>query len=136
MATSNLSAQQLAQQIEKLVEDFIAGGRGAATAALDRAFGRAVPKRRSEGPGRRTGREMASKRAPSELDELAERLYEAIRAKPGEAMTVLAPIVGSTPRALQLPAKKLKAAGRIRSVGQRSLARYFPMVKTAGSRSS
>lgn len=62
---------------------------------------------------------------------LGERLYEAVCAKPGETMSVLAPIVGATPRELQVPATHLKKAGRIRSVGQKQQTRYFPMVKNA-----
>jgi len=46
-------------------------------------------------------------------------------------MGVLAPAVGAAPRALQVPASRLKRAGRIRGVGQRQFARYFPMVKNA-----
>jgi hypothetical protein len=65
------------------------------------------------------------------MERLSEQLYEAICAKPGESMSVLAPVIGSTPRALQVPAQRLKAAGRIRSVGQRRFARYFPMAKGA-----
>lgn len=131
---TNISAEQLAQQIERLVEDFVAGGRAAATAALDRAFASAksrgrpaatAPKREQVGP----------RRPPQEMEALRERLYEAICAKPGESMSVLAPTVGATPRALQVPAKHLKAAGRIRSVGQRQSARYFPMVKSSSKSS-
>lgn len=134
---TNISAEQLAQQIERLVEDFVAGGRAAATAALDRAFASAksrgrpaatAPKREQVGP----------RRPPQEMEALRERLYEmyeAICAKPGESTSVLAPTVGATPRALQVPAKHLKAAGRIRSVGQRQSARYFPMVKSSSKSS-
>ena len=126
MSTS-MSAQHLAQQIERLVEDFIAGGRAAAAAAVDRAFASATPRGRSV--TKPAKRQVGPRRPAREVERLSEQLYEAICAKPGESMTVLAPIVGSTPRALHLPAQRLKAVGRIRSVGQRRFARYFPMAK-------
>ncbi len=58
---------------------------------------------------------------------LSKRLYEAVCASPGVAMTVLAAHIGATPRALNRPALILKRAGRVRSVGQRHATRYFPM---------
>ena len=60
---------------------------------------------------------------------LSERLYAAICANPGESMSALAPVVGVSPRVLQVPRAKLKEAGRIRSVGNKQYTRYFPMVK-------
>jgi hypothetical protein len=43
-------------------------------------------------------------------------------------MTVIAARVGEKPAALHLPMQQLKEAGRVRSAGERSLTRYFPMV--------
>jgi hypothetical protein len=43
-------------------------------------------------------------------------------------MAVLAPVVGASPRELGRPMAVLKAAGRVRSVGQRHMTRYFPML--------
>jgi hypothetical protein len=128
--TTNISAYELAHQIEQLVENFIAGGRAAAAAAVERAF--APPKaERKTGTPRRARRRLAPRRAPAQMAALSERLYDAVCAKPGETMTVLAPIVGVTPRELQVPATHLRKAGRIRSVGQKQQTRYFPMVKNA-----
>jgi hypothetical protein len=59
---------------------------------------------------------------------LAEKLYEAVRANPGETMTVLMAKVGGTARALNRPMTVLKRAGRVRSVGERHHTRYYPMV--------
>jgi len=42
-------------------------------------------------------------------------------------MTVLAAAVGATARELHRPVTLLKRSGRIRSVGNRSGARYFPL---------
>jgi hypothetical protein len=46
-------------------------------------------------------------------------------------MAVFADEIGCAARDLQRPMAKLKAQGRIRSVGQRSLTRYFPAVTRA-----
>ena len=71
--------------------------------------------------------------ATAEISAIGERLYQAVCAKPGAPMTVLAVDVGATPRALNRPMMHLKRAGKIRSVGQRHLTRYFPLVgETAG----
>lgn len=65
---------------------------------------------------------------------LSERLCEAVCARPGEVMTVLGPALGASPRELHRPMAVLKAAGRVRSVGQRHLTRYFPMLGDAAPR--
>jgi hypothetical protein len=132
--TTSKSAQELAQQIEQLVEDFIASSRNAATAAVERAFEAAKTERKTRSL-RHARRKLAPRRSPTEMDVLSERLYDAVCAKPGETMGVLAPFVGATPRALQVPATRLRKAGRIRSAGQRQLTRYFPMVKNASKSS-
>jgi hypothetical protein len=127
------NAQDLARQIEDLIADFLAGHRAAASAAVQRAFASAPSVGRPR-TSRKTPVEVAPRRAPDELTALSDRLYAAICAKPGEAMMVLAPAVGATPRALSLPANRLKRAGRIRTVGERQATRYFPMPKS-GARS-
>ena len=127
------NAQDLARQIEDLIADFLEGHRAAASAAVQRAFAGAPSVRRPAAP-RKAPTEIAPRRSVDEVTALSDRLYAAICAKPGEAMVVLAPGVGATPRALSLPANRLKRAGRIRTVGQRQATRYFPMPKS-GSRS-
>src|SRR5256885_1064876 len=105
--STNMSACELAKQIEQLVENFIQGSRMAAAAAVERAFASATPRSKAR-PPRSAARQIAPKRSLQEMETLAERLYEVVCAKPGEAMVVLAPIVGATPRALQVPATRLK----------------------------
>lgn len=119
--TTNLT-EGLQRQIERLVREHLAAQQKAALAAVERAFApagavRARPVRSSPGRRRRT----------SELVHLAERLCDAVRACPGETMTVLAASVGEKPRALNRPMLHLKRAGRVRSAGERHLTRYFPM---------
>jgi hypothetical protein len=59
---------------------------------------------------------------------VSERLYQAVCGKPGESKAVLAAAVGVSARELDRPMNHLKSAGKVRSVGRRHLARYFPMV--------
>jgi hypothetical protein len=119
--TTNLT-EGLQTQIERLVREYLAEQQKAALVAVERAFAPAVPSRarpvRSP-PGRR--------RRTSEVAQLAERLCDAVRACPGETMTVLAARVGEKPRALNRPMLHLKRADRVRSAGERHLTRYFPM---------
>jgi hypothetical protein len=48
-------------------------------------------------------------------------------------MVELAEQMGADVRSLQRPMSKLKSAGRVRSVGQRHLTRYYPAVVRATS---
>ena len=127
--TTTPNFQDLAQQIEQVVQAHIAASRRAATAALERAFA-ATAGSPSKTRAPRSGKN-ARRRTPAEIAALGEQLYQAACAKPGETMTVLAADVGEPVRGLQRPMAHLKQAGQIRSVGQRHLTRYFPLVSTA-----
>ena len=124
------SIQDLSKRIEELVQEHLAASQRAAAAALERAFARASTKAPMAGRARRGGAasEAAPRRASEEVSAIGERLYQAVCTKPGASMSVLAADVGSTPRALNRPMVHLKRAGRIRSVGQRHMTRYFPLV--------
>ena len=122
--------QTLSDRIEQLVSEHIESSRRAAAAALERAFGAPSSSPRST-PARSAARTVGTRRASSEVTALAQRLYEAVCAQPGETMSVLGPELGKTPRELHLPMTQLKRAGRVRSVGERHQARYFPAVVRA-----
>ena len=115
--------EHLQSQIEQLVRAHIASQRSAATAAVERAFNSLAAPTST----RPTRRSPERRRPPTEVAGLAEQLYAAVRANPGELMSVIAGQIGQTPRALNRPMLHLKRAGRVRSAGQRSLTRYFPM---------
>ena len=115
-------SESLEAKVERLVREHLAEQQLAVKAALERAFAGAMPLRAAV---RRRG--AYCRRARAELTELAEKLFEAVRACPGETMKVIAPRVGQTPRALEGPMKQLKDAGRVRSAGERNFTRYFPM---------
>lgn len=115
--------ESLEAKVERLVREHLAEQQVAVKAALERAF--AVPRTTRASMRRRAA---YRRRAPTEVSALAERLLEAVKACPGETMTVLAARVGGKPRALHRPMMHLKAAGRVRSAGERNFTRYFPMV--------
>lgn len=123
----------LETQIEQWVLNHIAATRDAVTAAVERAFVSSEKAPRRSPKPHRVNKTTASvgHRASEEIAALTERLYEAVRANPGETMKVLASQLGTSPRALSLPAAKLKGAGRVRVVGQRQFTRYFPLVNGA-----
>lgn len=122
MATRNLRNLEL--EIERLVRLHLEAQRRAAAGAVERAFAsvtrvETAAKARPSAPGRR--------RRPDEMSGAVERLYNAVRANPGETMMVIAAQLGETRAVLVRPMLLLKRAGRVRSVGQRHLTRYFPM---------
>jgi hypothetical protein len=122
-------------QIEELVREHIALIRRAASAAVDRGFGRGAHPRAKVGRRGSEKREAGRRRAPDEVAAVGERLYAAICAHPGAAMTALAAQVGVPPRQLNRPATQLRQAGRVRTVGQRGNTRYFPMSAKTATRS-
>jgi hypothetical protein len=121
MQTSDF--EHLSKHIEQVVQEHIVASRRAAEAAVARAFAAVRTPRRPAAAPRAAGR----RRGQTELADLGERLYRAICAKPGESMAVFAAEVSATATELQRPMAHLKSAGRVRSIGQRHLTRYYPM---------
>jgi len=123
MKTSTHSS--LEHQIERLVRAHLETQRQLAARAVERAFTAAVARRKRE-PTERGGN---GRRTPSQMASVAERLYGAVRANPGQTMMVLSAELGEPRSVLARPMLALKRAGRVRSAGQRHLTRYFPMGK-------
>lgn len=123
--------EQLANAIESLVASYIDEVRQAAQQALERSLCRPVQARR---PAKSTvhrpsaPRLATKRRTAAELDETCEKLCALVRARPGESIITLAQDMGASAGTLQRPMAKLRAEGRIRSVGERHLMRYFPAV--------
>lgn len=115
--------ETLDAKIERLVREHLVEQQRVVKAAVERAFSAVTPSVRAA-PRRRA---TFVRRAPSKVAELAEQLFEAVRACPGETMTVIAARVGEKPRALHRPMTHLKNAGRVRTAGERNYTRYFPM---------
>ncbi len=95
--------------------------------------------RRGRPPGRRgraaqvaprrpaARRRRGEKRPPEELARLTERLGDYIESHPGLRMEAIGKALGQPTRDLNLPIKKLMAAHRIRSEGQKRATEYYPM---------
>jgi hypothetical protein len=71
-------------------------------------------------------RAPGEKRPPAELAKLVGRLGDYIKEHPGLRMEALGRALGKPTRELNLPIKKLLAAKRIRSQGQKRATEYFP----------
>ena len=122
---------ELAEAIETLVRAYLEEAHRAAQVALERSLSRpASVTRASKSKADRTGLPSApsKRRTAAELAELCEQLYRLVCARPGEPMAVFADELGVASHSLQRPMGRLKAAGRVRTVGQRHLTRYFPTV--------
>lgn len=118
--------ERLEQQIEQLIREHLAECARRARLAVERGFAATIKRSGATrvGSGRRA---VGRRRSVEEIDGLAERLMAAVSAKPGTTMVVLAAEVGATVGELERPAARLKKAGRIRTVGERNMTRYFPL---------
>ena len=126
MTTTNID--HLTKRIEQVVQEHIAASRRAAEDAVARAFAVAggKPRRVSPAAAQAVG---GTRRTRTELATLSERLYQAVCARPGESMATLASALGAAARELHRPMAHLKRTGRVRSVGERHLTRYFPLAE-------
>ena len=126
------SHQDLAERIERLVQEHIESTRSAAKQAVERAFlGTGASPRRA--PRSSKTSDARKRRASSEVAALGERLYKAVCATPGAPMTVLSKQLGASARELHRPMSQLKRSGRVRSVGERHATRYFPRTNGASA---
>ena len=135
MKTPN-TTHELAGAIESLVASYMDTVRDAAQQAVSRALVTPDASRRRPSAMRRASAKpptTSARRSPTELEAVCDALCERVRAHPGASMVELAEQVGSDVRSLQRPMAKLKSAGRVRSVGQRHLTRYYPAVVRAAS---
>ena len=132
--------EQLADAIESLVASYMDEVRLAAQRAVERSLTRvAVSRPPSKAPSkgsearRSAPSSRTARRSRTELDEACEQLCKLVRARPGESMVTLAGEMGMPMSTLQRPMAKLRADGRVRSVGERHLTRYFPAVVRAAA---
>lgn len=124
---------ELAGAIESLIASYMDEVRAAAEQAVTRALarqGQERGRRSSKSPVRRPveAKSHSSRRTAAALDEACQALCDLVRAQPGSSMVELSEQLGSSVRELQRPMAKLRAEGRVRSVGQRHMMRYFPAV--------
>lgn len=124
---------ELERQIEQMVAAHVAALRKAAQDAVERAFAAA----RTAAPTMvassrpRAARAASKRRGDAELAALGERFYEVLSRKPGETMVVLSAEVGASPQELHRAVARLREAGRVKTVGERSAMRYFPLPASA-----
>ena len=130
--TNTNSKQDLGERIERMVAEHIAASRKAAQDAVLRAFTAAAAVKAGAAPRVKSSRGQNQKRRGSaEVAALGERFYRVVCARPGETMTALCADVGASARELQRSVSLLRQSGRVRTVGNRSLMRYFPMTSGA-----
>ena len=121
--------QRLQERIEAAVQEYLKESRAKAAATLERAFGAtSVTPARREKSAVRAGGAVASgkRRTASELAALSEQLYRVIATSPGEGMVKLSERLSVPGPQLQRVVARLRADGRIRTVGTRQQMRYFP----------
>lgn len=124
---SNL--EQLSKRIEQVIQEHVAESRRVAIAAMARGFASAGGK---AGTRTRQRANAQNHRGELEIAGLAEQLYRVLCEKPGESLAVFAAEIGVTPRELERPLMKLRLADQVRSVGSRSMMRYFPLTARPG----
>jgi hypothetical protein len=126
--------EQLEKKIDELIRTHIAEVRRTAAAAMERAFASVAVKKtpvRKTAPSRAVaGSEPNRRRDPEVIQELVARLHQAVCAKPGSSMPALAKSIGKTTAELEHPLRLLKSTGKVRIVGERHGARYFPLAKS------
>jgi hypothetical protein len=127
---------ELAGAIESLIASYIDDVRAAAEQAVTHGLaqqGQEVGRRSPKSPVRRSveTKSPSSRRTASALDEACQALCDLVRAQPGSSMVEFSEHLGSSVRELQRPMAKLRSDGRVRSIGERHLMRYFPAVTKA-----
>ena len=130
-------------QFEILLREQNAACRAAALAALDRVFPADVCTSAGDSPAgkkgkmpsrhrkRTVGKTQLPRRSHAEMVELGERLFEAICTMPGQPKAALAGKLEVSTSELNRPMEQLRSSGRVRTVGQRHLTRYFPALVDA-----
>src|SRR5258706_9477906 len=126
---------ELERQIEQMVAAHVAALRKAAQGAVERAFAASSASGPTVAASRpRAARAASKRRAGSELLALGERFFEALSRRPGETMVVLSAEAGASPRGLDRAVAPLREAGRVRTIGERSWMRDFPLSASASGR--
>ena len=135
-------------QVDVLVREAMSLGQSMALQMVKDAFetGRAslgapaspvVPSRSGKKKVSLSGKPMLRRRSRSsaEMAALGEKFIAEVRAHPGEGMTTLSSRVGVSPRELEAVLARLKREDKVRMIGSRGSARYFPATDSAGTNS-
>lgn len=116
-----LRAAMRKEIVEELVSQ-VAEGKANGKAKPKGKAGRAIGYHRV---GAKRGAKTFKMRNPELIAKIAEKLFHAIKKTPGIRMEEIN--VGHTSKECILPMKKLIAAKRVRRVGTRNAAKYFPV---------
>jgi len=134
-----MTPEQLAEAIESVVAMYLDEVRHVVQQAVERSLTPGAMVRDHKAKAAHAALPLAqqtARRTAVALDELREKLHACVCARPGESMAAFADAMGVRALDLQRPMAKLKAEGRVRSVGQRSMMRYFPTVMRAAKSSA
>lgn len=126
--TTPKSPEQLAKAIEGLVASFMDEGRRAAEQAVQRSLSSGPMSPQSKDRKGAHTRSYGKRRSAEELREICDKLFSQVCTQPGASMAAFAEELRLPARALQGPMSKLRVEGRVRRVGERGNARYFPAV--------
>ena len=123
------------EEMALAVERIVRASRSTALTAFDRHFehlGQRPLRQPASPSGRATSinrvkNRVSPRRSAEKIAELEARFLGVVRSQPGQPMSALAPLVGVKSSELQVPVARLKAANKLKTVGQRHLVRYFPV---------
>ena len=122
------TTSELGRRIEQVIAEHVAAAQKEAQQAVARAFGEGITGTRPRVAARPAEPGPSGKRrASADLIALGEQFYGVLCSRPGETMAALAAEVGASAKELHRAVARLKQAGRVRAVGQRSHTRYFPL---------
>ena len=136
MSTSTMQ-NDMGRVVAQFVAEITEIAKRAARDQLDAAFGGSGS---SRGPGRPSsgsssgsavsrGRGRGVKRTSGDLEKLADKFYEFVKANPGLRIEQINNKLGTSTKDLQLPIRKMIADGEIKAKGKKRSTTY-----TAGSR--
>jgi hypothetical protein len=118
--------QEMNELVAGLVSEVTTLAHQAAEMVMATFEGTSTRKRRR---GRPPGT-CAPKRSSRELEALAEQFASFVNSNPGRSIEQINRELGTTRRRLMLPIRRLIAAGRITTMGERRETTYFPANST------
>lgn len=74
-------------------------------------------------------KQASPSRSREEIAALSAKFLAVVQENPGQQMSTLAPKLGLKPNQLRVPATRLKATKKIKTIGERSSTRYFPVLE-------
>ena len=80
-------------------------------------------------PTSKNRKQSSPSRSSEEIATLSAKFLTVVQDNPGQLMSTLAPKLGLKANQLRVPATRLKATKKIKTIGNRSSTRYFPVLK-------